>query len=125
MSGHVSRAELIEAICRVAAVENFESMRFVVGDCRKLLDRLREPPRRSDEYHPGPAKSPTHCRHGTHRFLTVAAADLYYQRYGYTTDHVIEMIAEGDIEIGPPHGLRPGQSYGVDADGRYWIQGDV
>lgn len=124
MSGHVSRSELIEAISRVAAVEDFESMRSAVADCRKLLDRLREPPRRSDDLTPGapvPKKSPARARHGTHHFATIAAADAYYRKQGYTTDAVVLMISEGVIAIGRPAFLPHTQTAEADEDGRYFI----
>lgn len=111
MSGHVSRAELIETISRVAAVEDFESMRSVIADCRRLLERLLG----------APAKQAYLSRHGTHHFTTIAAADAYYRKQGYTTDEVIIMVSEGEIAIGRPAFVPKGSTVEAADDGRYFI----
>lgn len=123
MSGHVSRAELIGAISRVAAVEDFESMRSAVDDCQKILDRLQASSRSIDRVPgaPVPEKSPARARHGTHHFATIAAADAYYRKQGYTTDAVVLMISEGVIAIGRPAFLPHTQTAEADEDGRYFI----
>lgn len=56
-------------------------------------------------------------RIGTEYFVSKAAANKYYEPYGYTAN---QKIAEGAIKIGKPK-VKPGEKAVVNSEGRYEI----
>lgn len=59
-------------------------------------------------------------RTGTCHFASLACAYRYYVVYGLTREDVRRKRLEGEIAIGVPD-FKPGQTCGLDEDGRYWV----
>lgn len=60
---------------------------------------------------------------GTSHFESFDAARKYYAAYGFSGKDVLRKLAEEEIHIGPPSVPRAGKLL-LDADGRYYIQGE-
>jgi hypothetical protein len=72
-------------------------------------------PRRNPRYRAG-------YRFGTHRFVSLAAAEKYFAAYGDSPADVKRKISEGSIALGPPPPKRGERVTVIPGEGRYQIE---